>query len=302
MDLASDQLMKRFDRPEGPLFYAEAGQADAPVLLCLHGFPESWLAFEAVMPLLAERFRVLAPDQRGYARSFKPEGVEAYQTRHLAADMLALIDNVSPDRPVHLLGHDWGSATAYSIAFRKPERIATLTIANGVHPWCFQNAILNDPDQRAASQYMNRLKAADAEVLLSANGYSKLMRMMEGFSGTPWLSDALKAQYVAQWSEPGALTGMLNWYRASPVVVPEVGAPVPDAAVMSVPLELMKVRMPHLVIWGEADTALRPTCIAGLERFAPDLTIRKVAGAGHWILHEKPQETASAMFTQLIHR
>ena len=94
MDLASDQLMKRFDRPEGPLFYAEAGQADAPVLLCLHGFPESWLAFEAVMPLLAEKFRVIAPDQRGYSRSFKPEGVEAYQTRHLAADMLAIIDHV----------------------------------------------------------------------------------------------------------------------------------------------------------------------------------------------------------------
>ena len=188
------------------------------------------------------------------------------------------------------------------MAFRKPERVATLTIANGVHPWCFQNAILNDPDQRAASQYMNRLKAADAEAMLSANGYAKLMRMMEGFSDTPWLSDALKARYVEQWSEPGALTGMLNWYRASPVVVPEVGAPVPEAPVMSVPPEMMTVRMPHLVIWGEADTALRPSCIAGLEQFAPDLTVQKVAGAGHWILHEKPQEIASAMLTHLIHK
>ena len=302
MNLVPNEQMKRFDRPEGSLFYAEAGNANAPVLLCLHGFPESWLAFEAVMPLLAEKFRVIAPDQRGYARSFKPDGVEAYQTRHLAADMLALIDHVSPDRPVHLLGHDWGSATAYAMAFRKPERVRTLTIANGVHPWCFQNAILNDPAQRAASQYMNRLKALDAEALLSANGYSKLMRMMEGFSGTPWLSDALKARYVGQWSEPGALTAMLNWYRASPVVVPEVGAPAPAAPVLSVPAEMMTVAMPHLVIWGEADTALLPSCLGGLERFAPDLTIGKISGAGHWILHEKPLEIASALFTRLIYK
>ena len=292
--------LKVLQLPDGPLCYREAGPGEAPVLLCLHGFPESWLAYEALMPRLSHRFRLIVPDQRGFNRSLKPDGVEAYHARYLTADMFALADHVSPDRPIFLMGHDWGSAVAYAMAFRRPERIARLVIANGVHPWCFQRAIIEDEGQRAASQYMNRLRADDAETLLAADGFARLIRMMEGFSDTPWLNADLKQRYVDQWSEPGALTGMLNWYRSSPVLVPGIGEAAPVVPLLAAPRDTMRVAMPHMVLWGDADTALRPACLEGLGNFAADLTIRNVEGAGHWILHERPDVVASAMLTFLI--
>ena len=290
-----EPALKTLDLPEGTLHWREAGPAGAPVMLCLHGFPESWLAFEAVIPLLADRFRLVVPDQRGFNCSLKPRGADAYRGRHLTADMFTLIDSVSPERPVFVLGHDWGSAVAYAMAFRRPDRVARLMIANGVHPICFQRAIFEDAEQRAASQYMNRLRDGDAEALLRADGFARLIRMMEGFSHAPWLTAEMKARYAGQWSQPGALDGMLNWYRASPVIVPGIGEEPPQAPLLATPREAMRVAMPHLLLWGEADTALRPACLEGLEDFAADLTIRKLADAGHWILHEQPYWVASAI-------
>ena len=140
-----------FDHGDIRLHYAEMGDPTAPLLLCLHGFPEYWGAWRDVMPLLARRFRVVAPDQRGFGRSSKPEGVDAYQTRHLSADMAALADDLSANRPYLLFGHDWGASVAYAMAFRDVDRLSGLVIANGVHPVPFQRAIIDDPDQRAAS-------------------------------------------------------------------------------------------------------------------------------------------------------
>lgn len=277
------------------IHYAAAGNGDAPLLLCLHGFPEFWRAWGDVMPRLAGRYHVVAPDQRGYNLSSRPQAIGDYRTRTLANDMFALADRLSPDCPFILAGHDWGSAVAYAMAFARPERISRLVIANGVHPWCFQNAIINDPAQRAASQYMNRLCEADAEALLSANGFAKLFGMIEKFSAAPWLDDELRAEYRAAWSQPGALTGMLNWYRSSPVIVPGIGEAPGEAPVLALTPQTAGVRMAHLVVWGEDDTALTPACLDGLERFAPNLVIRRIAGATHWVLHEKPQEVADAM-------
>lgn len=277
----------------GTFHYAEAGEEGKPLLLCLHGFPESWLAWEAVMPLLSKDFHVVAPDQRGFNRSPKPADIEAYQTRALVADMFELADRVAPGQPFDLAGHDWGSAVAYAMAFAKPDRVRRLIVANGVHPWCFQNAIVNDPGQRAASQYMNRLRAADAAGLLSANDFEKLMNMMAGFSATAWLDDDLRAAYKAQWREPGAVEAMLNWYRSSPIVVPALDAETVEAPLLAMPEEILTVRMPHLILWGEADVALTPACLTDIERFVPDLSIKRIAGASHWILHEQPERVAA---------
>ncbi len=277
------------------IHYAAAGNAEAPLLLCLHGFPEYWRAWGDVMPLLAGRFHVVAPDQRGYNLSSRPQALADYRARLLANDMPALADHLSPDRPYVLAGHDWGSAVAYAMAFAQPERISRFVIANGVHPWCFQNAIIHDPGQRAASQYMNRLREPDAEALLSANDFAKLFGMIEKFAPAPWLTAELRKEYLAAWSQPGALTGMLNWYRSSPILVPGIGEEPGEAPVLALTPEAARVHMPHLVVWGEDDVALRPTCLDGLERFVPDLVIRRIAGATHWVLHEKPREVAQAM-------
>ena len=283
------------DTGEARLRYAEVGPPDAPLILCLHGFPEYWVAWKGVMAELAGAFRLVAPDQRGYNRSSRPQEVEAYRSKALVGDIASLADHLSPGRPFVLAGHDWGASVAYAYAMAHPRRLSHLVIANGVHPVCFQRAILDDEAQRRASQYINRLRAPDAEALLSQDGFRRLLRMIEGFSQAPFMDDAARAAYVEAWSQPGALTGMLNWYRATPLVVPPVGEPAGEVPILAMPDDAFMVRMPHLVVWGEADRALRPSCLDGLDRFAPDLSVERIADAGHWLLHEKPAQVAAAI-------
>lgn len=277
------------------LHHAEAGAHDAPLIICLHGFPEYWAAWREVMLALAPGFRVAAPDQRGYNLSPRPRDVEAYRVHHLVADIAALADELSPQEPFVLAGHDWGAAVAYAYAFAHPERLTHLVIANGVHPACFQRAIFEDEGQRAASQYINTLRRPGAAARMSENGFARTLNMIEGFSRTGWLDDARRAEYLQAWARPGAMEAMLNWYRASPVVVPKPGEPAPASKLLQMPAAALAVRVPHLVIWGENDEALRSACLDGLDTYAADLTVEHIAGAGHWILHEKPAEVAEAI-------
>ena len=126
--------------------------------------------------------------------------------------------------------------------------------------------------------------------------------MIEGFSNTGFMTDAMRRDYLEAWSRPGALTGMLNWYRASPLVVPEPGEVTPVPPILQMPAERFRIGMPHLILWGEADQALRPCCLDGLDAFAADLTVRRIADAGHWILHETPDKVATAIATFLADR
>lgn len=277
------------------LHYAAAGNPENPLIICLHGFPEYWAAWRKVMTALADRYHLVAPDQRGFNLSSKPQGVDAYRARHMVADLAGLADRLSPEKPFVLAGHDWGASIAYAYAFAHPGRLSHLVIANGVHPACFQRAIFEDEAQRRASQYINRLRAPDADELMSEDGFRRTLKMIAGFSQTDWMTEETRADYLRAWSEPGAMTAMLNWYRASPIAVPLPGEQPGNSFVHSLPDEVMAVRMPHLVVWGEADEALRPVCIERLDRYASDLTIRKFPGAGHWILHEKPTKIADAI-------
>ncbi|QDY99575.2 alpha/beta fold hydrolase [Nitratireductor mangrovi] len=283
------------DTGEVTLNCAALGAPGKPLVICLHGFPEYWAAWRAVMEALCKDFRLVAPDQRGFNLSSKPEGVDSYRARHMVADLDKLAEQLSPDQPFVLAGHDWGASVAYAYAFARPERVSHLIIANGVHPAVFQRAIFEDEGQRAASQYINTLRAEGAEARMAADGYRRTLRMIEGFSKTDWMTPETRSEYVAAWSQPGAMTAMLNWYRASPIIVPEPGAPSEESFVLTLPDEAVAVRMPHLVLWGEDDEALRPACVEGLPRYAPSLVVRRVPGAGHWILHEKPALVAQAI-------
>jgi pimeloyl-ACP methyl ester carboxylesterase len=277
------------------LHYAVAGGAQKPLMICLHGFPEYWGAWREVMTALAGHFHLVAPDQRGFNLSSKPDGVEPYRIRNMVADIAALADHFSPGKPFVLAGHDWGASVAYAYAFAHPERLSHLIIANGVHPACFQRAIFEDEAQRRASQYINRLRAADADALMAQDRFRSTLNMISGFSQTDWMTPQIRIEYLEAWGRPGAMTAMLNWYRASPIVIPRPGETAGDSLVLSLPAEAMIVRVPHLVIWGDADQALLPVCLEGLDRYAPDLAIRMIAGAGHWVLHEKPVEVAGVI-------
>jgi len=261
---------------------------NAPIMLMLHGFPEYWAAWAQVAALLNDQYQVVLPDQRGFNLSSKPVELEAYDTKHLVADMAALIDQISPDKPIILCGHDWGASVAYAMAMRHREKISHLIIANGVHPMCFQKALYSGGEQTKASQYMNVLRAKGSEQRLKENNYERLLGMLKKFSSTPWLTDKIADEYRTAWDQTGALPAMLNWYRGSPMVVPESAAPPTDFPITKAMEEKYAITMPHLLLWGNDDTALLPEARADLKKFCPNLTVHETQNASHWILHEHP--------------
>jgi pimeloyl-ACP methyl ester carboxylesterase len=269
------------------------GDASAPLALFLHGFPEHAGAWDEVLPAFAGSFHAVAPDQRGYARSSKPEGLEAYRVKQLVRDVLGLGEHFSPRRPFVLVGHDWGGSVAYAAAMAAPARIARLVVVNGVHPGPFQRALIEDDAQRQASSYMHYLRDPRAEERLSANNFEKLMGMMVRFGPQPWLTPQKRAGYLEAWSQPGALTGMLNWYRASPLLVPKPGEAVDPAAAIRLDPAQFRVRMPHLVVWGMDDPALLPVTRATLPDYCDDLTVREIAGADHWVVQQRTDEVVA---------
>ena len=127
------------------------------------------------------------------------------------------------------------------------------------------------------------------------NNYALTLGMLEKFSLTAWMSDEEREAYRAAWSQPGRLDAMLNWYRASPLVVPEPGQAIRDAPLLQMPAEYFMVAMPHLLIWGASDTALRPSAHEGLESFAPHLERMVISGADHWLIHTHPDEISAAI-------
>jgi pimeloyl-ACP methyl ester carboxylesterase len=266
------------------------GDPGAPLMLFLHGFPEYSGAWDDVLPAFADSVHAVAPDQRGYARSSKPEGLEAYRVKELVRDVLGLGERFSPGRPFVLVGHDWGASIAYATAIAAPQRVAKLLVINGVHPGPFQRALIEDDAQRQASVYMHDLRDPSAEERLSANDFEKLMAMLVRFGPQPWLTPERRAAYLEAWSPPGALTGMLNWYRASPLLVPKPGEAIDPAKVMKLDPAQLRVRMPHLVIWGMDDRALLPVSRARLPDYCDDLTVREIAGADHWVVHQRAAE------------
>ncbi len=263
------------------LHCAVQGEAGRPLMLFLHGFPEFWAAWRAPMAHFAARgWLCVAPDLRGYNLSDKPAGVEPYKVKHLIDDVLALGAHYTKDKFV-LVAHDWGGAVAWAVAIGHPQRLARLAIINAPHPFLFWRELANNPAQQQASQYMNLFRLPKAERVLSDNNYA---RLLGAFGHLP---QAWCAELIESWSRPGGLTGGLNFYRASPLYPP--AGEDPGAKKLQFKPEDFTVRVPTLVLWGERDTALLSGCLEGLERCVPELKLRRVPEASHWIVHEKPE-------------
>ena len=274
-----------------PFHVRHWGDEGLPKLLALHGFPEYGGAWDELAPLLAPHFHVIAPDQRGYGLTGGPDDIRAYSGPRLTADMAALIDALGG--PVTVLGHDWGAAVAYGLAMWHPHLVDRLIVANGVHPVPFQRALAAGGAQSAASQYIHYLRAEGSEDRLAADDFAKLMALFSAHMDLSWLSGGRLAAYKAEWARPGRLRTMIHWYRATPLVVAKPGQPVTDLAPL--PLDRLMVRQPHLLVWGANDTAILPEATEGLEDVAPDLTRVTIAGADHWLHHQKPAELAAAI-------
>jgi len=261
------------------------GDPSLPKILMLHGFPEYGGAWDDLALHLSDTYHCIAPDQRGYGASYAPDDVGAYTLSHLVGDMATLI---GADGPVIVMGHDWGASVAYGLAMFRPDLVSHLIIANGVHPVPFQRTMAAGGAQSEASQYINRLRSDRADEVLAGNDFERLTTLFAPKMDQSWLSGDRLDDYKAAWRQSG-VRGMLNWYRASPLVVADPGAPVdiPD-----LPLDKLHVRCPHLLIWGPDDTALLPVSTDGLEDFVADLTRVTVPNTDHWILHQKPDAVA----------
>ncbi len=272
---------------------AVAGPQDAPPVILLHGFPESHRTWREVAPALSDRFRLIMPDQRGFAGSDHPQDVDDYRADVLVGDIFGLADALGIES-FALVGHDWGGAIAWAAALRGDPRLTRLAIVNSPHPVIFQRSLIEDADQRAASQYITAFRTPGFEKAVEAMGFDKFFdKSFSGHVDLAIIPPEERAQYIAEWSQPGTLTGMLNWYRASQVTVPPPGVtvPLPDFLLKAFP----KVRVPTLVIWGMRDKALLPLQLEGLDTLVEDLRIVPVPDAGHFVPWEKPEPLIAAL-------
>ena len=269
------------------------GPAGGSPIILLHGFPESHRTWRAVAPALAEDHFVAAPDQRGFGGSDRPQDVEAYRTDRIVEDLIALADILEVKR-FTLVGHDWGGAVAWLAALRHPDRVARLAIINAPHPLVFQKSVIEDPAQRAASQYIRAFRNPMMEAGIEAMGLGTFFDKSFGSHADLAAIPADERQaYIDDWSRDGALTSMLNWYRATDLVVPAMDEEASVPAWTQLPFP--HVTVPTLVIWGMKDKALLPVQLEGLHDLVDDLRIVAVADAGHFVPWERPEPVIAAL-------
>ena len=269
------------------LHYVTAGAGE--LILFVHGFPEFWYEWKDQLAEFGKDYHAVAPDMRGYNLSSKPAEVEQYQVSYLVEDLRALAEHLG-HRKFTLVGHDWGGAVAWAFAIAHPDWLENLIIINAPHPGVFQRELRENPAQQQASQYMLMFRQERlAEQTLSAHNYAALVEavMGEGLK-RGFFTEQDREAYIEAWSQPGALTGGLNYYRAARIGPPtgEGGASETNFAAS---MPALTVNVPTLVIWGERDTALLTGNLNGLEQYVPDLTIKRIPDGTHWVSHEQPE-------------
>ena len=259
-----------------------AGPKDGPVVVLLHGFPEFWYGWHRqIEPLAAAGFRVVVPDQRGYDLSSKPSGVPAYALTELVSDVIAIADHLGQER-IFLAGHDWGAAVAWSAALLHPQRVAKLVVLNVPHPSVMRKFLITNPRQLLRSWYMFFFQLPWLpEALFSAFHFRIGVQALLRSSRPGTFSDEDFAQYRAAWSQPGALTAMINWYRA----LFRTRAKFPDKT----------VRVPTRILWGERDDFLLAEMAHESLRYCNDAELFTFANATHWLQHEEPARVSELL-------
>jgi pimeloyl-ACP methyl ester carboxylesterase len=219
--------------------------------------------------------------------------VENYETDKIVADITALADALDIDK-FTLVGHDWGGAAAWTAALMHPLRIKRLVIVNAPHPLVFQKSLIEDEAQREASQYINFFRMPGAEAAILGMGLKTFFeKVMLSHSDATKLPSEERQRYLDDWKQPGVLTSMLNWYRASKLEVPMPGEDAKAPLWTHAPFP--KLQMPTLVIWGLKDPALLPVQLEGLHDLVEDLHLVTSPTASHFITWEEPGIVTSAI-------
>ena len=279
----------------------DIGPRDAPALIFLHGFPESHRTWRHQLPHFSGRFRCIAPDQRGYRGSSKPQDVASYTPDKLIADIFALADALGVGE-FTIVGHDWGGAIAWGVALGgQPNglhpawsgRVTRAVIANAPHPAIFQRLLLTNEQQRAASQYIRIFRDPAGDALIEEQGIAGILahafadRVPSGGIQPP---DEI-ARLLQDWQDRDACRAMINWYRGSPATVPAMDAPYAPPPAMPFP----SLTIPTLVIWALDDVALPPCNLDGMADLVPDVRIVHVPDCGHFVPWEAPDAVNAAM-------
>ncbi|HEX7243804.1 MAG TPA: alpha/beta hydrolase [Longimicrobiaceae bacterium] len=252
------------------LHYVEAGEG--PLVVLLHGFPEFWYGWRHQIPALAEAgFRVIAPDMRGYNLSDKPRGVGSYRVEALVEDVAGLVRHAGAER-AHVVGHDWGGVVAWYLAMQRPEVLDRLVVLNAPHPGVFSRE-LRKPDQMLRSAYAAFFQLPWLpEAAIRARGFALLERVFRTEPARPGaFTDEDIARYREAAARPGALTAMLNYYRAF--------ARRP---------RLHRIHAPTLLVWGERDPHLVVRNTEGLEPWVPGIRVERIPEASHWVAADEP--------------
>lgn len=245
-------------------------------MVLLHGFPEFWYSWRHQIQVLAEHFTVVAPDMRGYNDSEKPTRIRDYVVGNLVEDVVQLIRSFGEEKAI-VAGHDWGAAVAWSVALQRPEFVDKLIILNVPHPRIFVQHLLTNREQRLRSWYMGFFQLPWLpEAALRADNYAFIRAAFRGIAvHKDQFADEVIEQYKEAAAKPGALTSAINYYRALRYA---------SVTVTSDPI----IYMPTLVVWGEQDTALGKELNDDLPHYVPDLTLRFIPDASHWVQQDRP--------------
>jgi epoxide hydrolase 4 len=266
--------IERFVHADGiRLHVVETGPPDGPPVVLLHGFPELWYGWRGqIGPLADAGFRVVVPDQRGYNTSDKPAGVAAYAVGTLAADIVGLLDALGLAR-ASIVGHDWGAVVAWWLGLAHPERVTRLGVLNVPHPAVMRRHLLSSPRQMARSWYIFFFQLPGLpERFLARDGFANLARAVRsGRRGT--CTEADLAVYREAWAQPGALTGMVNWYRAA---LRSAGQRLPR----------LRVGVETLVLWGARDRFLGREMAAPSAALCDRGRLEVFEQATHWLQHD----------------
>jgi len=294
-ELAAEVSHHFADLPECRLHYVSRGSGK-PILF-LHGFPQFWFLWRHQLADLGSDHAVYAADMRGYNLSCKPADPEAYRMRHLLGDIVGLIEELGL-APLTLVGHDWGGIVSWALALKHPELLERLVIIDAPPPFTWNRDLRESPKQRNAVNYMVELSkpSPGPEQMLSADGFSMMDDIMRRIGGLrAQLGEADRAVYREAWSQPGALTGGLNYYRAARMGEQVTAGGVPEEYMAKINSQVVTV--PTMVIWGENDGVLLPSLTRGLSEWVPRLRVEIVPGAGHWVPYERP-ETVNALIRE----
>jgi len=268
----------RFEVSCGHLNAVTAGPEDGPAVILLHGFPEFWYGWQKqIEPLAQAGFRVIVPDQRGYNLSSKPRGVRDYRMSELTADVIAIADQIGRET-ISLAGHDWGAAVAWSVAMAFPQRTEKLAILNVPHPAVMARFLRTRPRQMLRSWYMLYFQIPRIpEALFAALNFNGGVQALRDSSRPGTFTAEDFAQYRDAWRQPGALTGMINWYRALPLQMRDRAA-----------LEA-RITVPTRILWGMRDRFILPEAARESANYCDRGELFEFPDATHWVQHEEPE-------------